>query len=142
MRVGQRRGTLYGLLIYRQGDRSRRLLRYGFDRKKVMLFPEAQKPARDDIHKVQVPVVIDVEVLQLTDVAVLGVEDALLAEFVVRRARMLVVRQPGEERTPFPWAVREFSPHRATTVRSGAIRPSVRPVYRSLRSGGRDPSPV
>ena len=31
--------------------------------------------------------------------------------------------------------------HYYYTVRSGAIRPSVRPVFRYPKSGGRDPSP-
>jgi hypothetical protein len=94
--VVQRRGTFYGLLIYLQGDRTRSLLGYGFDRNKVMLLSEAQEPARGDIHELQVHVVVDVEVLHLTDVANPGVEDALLAKFVVRGTRVLVVRQPGE----------------------------------------------
>jgi hypothetical protein len=38
-------GALYGLLIYRQGDRARGFVGYGFDRNEVMLLPEAQEPA-------------------------------------------------------------------------------------------------
>ena len=93
MRVGQRRGAFYGLLIYRQGDRAGRFFSYDFDGNEMMLLPEAQQPALRDIHEPQVHVVIDVEVLHLADVVVAGVEDALLAEFVVRGTRVLVVRQ-------------------------------------------------
>ena len=38
--------------------------------------------------------------------------------------------------------MRELSPHRAITVRSGSIRPRGRPVLRFQRSGRRGPSPV
>jgi hypothetical protein len=57
-----------------------------------VLLPEAQKPARDDIHELKVPVVVYVEVVYLTDGPAPGVEDLLLAEFLVRGTRVLVVR--------------------------------------------------
>ena len=67
--VGESRGSLYGLLIHSQRDRSRRRLGYGFDWNKMMLPAQAQEPTRDDVHEVQRPIVIDVEVRYLTDVA-------------------------------------------------------------------------
>jgi hypothetical protein len=73
VRVAQRRCALYGLLIYRQGDRAGVFFSYDFYRNKVVLLPE-----------VKTPVVVYVEVVYLTDAAASGVEDLLLAEFVVR----------------------------------------------------------
>src|SRR5918994_1333822 len=96
VRVGQRRGALYGLLIYLQGDRTRSLVGYGFGRNKIVLLSKAEEPARDDIHEPQVHIVIDVEVRHLTDVSTPGVEDSFLAEFLVRGAWMLVVLQPDQ----------------------------------------------
>jgi hypothetical protein len=83
VRVSQRRCALYGLLIYRQGDRAGSFFSYGFYRNEVVLLPKAQEPARNDIHELQLHIIIDVEVLHLTDVAKPGVQDIFLAEFVV-----------------------------------------------------------
>jgi hypothetical protein len=65
--------SLYGLLSYLQGDRTRVFVGDGFDRDKMMLLSKAQEPARNYIHELQLPIVIDVEVRHLTDVAKPGV---------------------------------------------------------------------
>ena len=92
VRVSQRRCALYGLLIYRQGNRAGVFFSYDFYRNKVVLLPEVKEPCYRDIRELKVPVVVYVEVVYLTDEAASGVEDVLLAEFVVRGTRVLVVR--------------------------------------------------
>jgi hypothetical protein len=67
-----------------------------------MLLSQAHEPARDDIHEVQLPIVINVEVRYLTEVAIPGVKDTFLAEFLVRGARMLVVLQPDQVHGALP----------------------------------------
>jgi hypothetical protein len=141
--VVQRRCTLYDLLIYPQRDRAGFFFGYCFYRNEVVLLGEAQYPAHSDIHEPKVPVIIYVDVRHMTDEAGPGVEDAPLAQFALGGRGCWVkssrVRFMG---FPFPSAVRERSSPRFTTVRSGAIRPSVRPVFRyPKKSGGRDPSP-
>ena len=91
VRVAQRRCALYGLLIYRQGDRAGVFFSYDFYRNKVVLLPEVKDPRYRDIRELKVPVVVYVEVVYLTDEVASGVEDVLLAEFVVRGTRVLVV---------------------------------------------------
>jgi hypothetical protein len=83
VRIAQHRCALYGLLIYREGDRAGSFFSYGFYRNKVVLLSEAQEPGYCDIHELQVHVVVYVEVLHLTDEAAPGVEDAPLAEFAL-----------------------------------------------------------
>src|SRR3712207_2082769 len=62
-----------------------------------MLPTQPQEPARDDVHEAQPPaVLLDVEVLHLTDVPRPGVEDALLSELLVRRGGVLVPGKPNE----------------------------------------------
>jgi hypothetical protein len=90
------------VLIYRQGDRAGSFFSYGFYRNKVVLLPKAQEPAYFDIHELQVTVFVYVEVIHLADRTNSGVEDRLLAEFVVRGARMLVMLQPGEVHGDLP----------------------------------------
>jgi hypothetical protein len=90
VRVVQRRCALYGLLIYRQSDRVG-LFSYDFYRNKVVLLPEVKEPRYRDIRELKVTVVFYVEVVYSTDAAASGVEDFLLAEFVVRGTRVLVV---------------------------------------------------
>jgi hypothetical protein len=102
VRVGQRRGALYGLLIYRQGYRAGSFFSYGFYRNKVVLLPKTEEPTFFDIHELQVHVVVYVEVIHLADRASSGVEDRLLAEFLVRGTRMLVVLQPSEVHGDLP----------------------------------------
>jgi hypothetical protein len=68
----------------------------------VVLLPKAQEPAYFDIYELKVPVFVYVEVIHLTAEAVSGVKDALLAEFVVRGTRMLVVLQPGQVHGDLP----------------------------------------
>ena len=92
MRVSQLWCALYGLLIYRQGDIAGFFITYDLHRNKVVLLPEVKEPRYRDIRELKVPVVVYVEVVYLTDEAVSGVEDLLLAEFVVRGLRVLVVR--------------------------------------------------
>ena len=96
VRVAQRRCAFHGLLIYREGDRAESFFSYGFYRNKVVLLPQTQEPARGDIHKLKVHVVVYIEVIHATGGADPGVEDSLLAEFVVRGTRVLVVRYTGE----------------------------------------------
>ena len=91
VRVAQRRCALYGLLIYRQGDGAGFFFGYDFYRNKVVSLPEVKEPRYRDIRELKVPVVVYVEVVYLTDAAASGVEDLLLAEFVVRGTRVLVV---------------------------------------------------
>jgi hypothetical protein len=83
VRVVQRRCALYGLLIYRQGDRARFFFSYGFYRNEVVLLGEAQYPTHSDIHEPKVRVIIYVDVRHMTDEAVPGVEEAPLAEFAL-----------------------------------------------------------
>ena len=82
---------MYGLLIYRQGDRAGGFFGYDFYRNKVVLLPEVKDPRYRDIRELKVPVIVYVEVVYLTDEVASGVEDLLLAEFVVRGTRVLVV---------------------------------------------------
>jgi hypothetical protein len=96
VRVAQRRCALYGLLIYRQGDKAGVSFSYSFYRYKVVLLAEAHKPAHSHIHELKVPVIIYVDVNHMTDEAVPGVEDAPLAEFMLRGTGVLSERQPGE----------------------------------------------
>jgi hypothetical protein len=91
VRVAQRRCALYGLLIYRQDDRAGVFFSYDFYRNKVVLLPEVKEPRYRDIRELKVPGVVYVEVVYPTDGAASGVEDLLLAEFVVRGTRVLVV---------------------------------------------------
>jgi hypothetical protein len=91
VRVAQRRCALYGLLIYPQGDSAGVFFSYDFYRNKVVLLPEVKEPRCRDIRELKVPVVVYVEVVYLTDAAACGVENLLLAEFVVRGTRVLVV---------------------------------------------------
>jgi hypothetical protein len=91
VRVVQRRCALYGLLIYRQSDRAGLFLSYDFYRNKVVLLPKVKQPRCIDIRELKVPIVVHVEVVYPTDAAASGVEDFLLAEFVVRGTRVLVV---------------------------------------------------
>ena len=58
-----------------------------------MLGSEAEEPTRSHVHEAQLPILIDVEVLYLTDEAAPGIQDPLLAQFVVRRLGVLVVRK-------------------------------------------------
>jgi hypothetical protein len=92
----QRRCALYGLLIYRQGDRARFFFSYGFYRNEVVLLGEAQYPTHSDIHEPKVLVVIYVDVRHMTDEAVPGVEDAPLAEFALVGTWVLGELKPGE----------------------------------------------
>jgi hypothetical protein len=62
----------------------------------IVLRAEAQEPARAHVQEPQVAVLIDVEVAHLADVARTRVEDALLAQFLVRGLGMLVAFQPGQ----------------------------------------------
>ena len=64
---------------------------YDFYRNKAVLLPQVKEPRCIDIHELVVPVVVYVEVVYLTDAAASGVEDFLLAEFMVRGTRVLVV---------------------------------------------------
>jgi hypothetical protein len=125
VRVVQRRRALYGVLIYLQGYRVGFCFSYGFYRNKVVLLPETYEPfPHSDTDEPEVPVVVYVDVHHLTDEAGPGVENAPLAEFALGGTRVLGVRQPGEVHGDPPSLRRQGSaPHRATTVRSGAIRP-------------------
>jgi len=82
-------------LIYSQRDVVRVLVGYGFGRNKIVLLSQSQQPASNDVEELQVSVVVNVEVLHLTDDSTPGVENGLLAKLVVRWGRVLVVRQPG-----------------------------------------------
>jgi len=126
VRVVQCRCALYGLLIYRQGDRDGIFSGYDFYRNEVLLREEDQgAAAHSDAQEPKVPVVIYVDVLHPTDEAAPGVEDVALAEVALVRTRALILGQPGE--------VHGFSlllsgkgallTAPLTTVRSGAIRP-------------------
>ena len=88
----QRRCALYGFLIYRQGDITGFFFGYYLYRHKEVLLPEVKEPRCRDIRELKVAVVVYVEVVYLTDETAFGVEDLLLAEFVVRGTRVLVVR--------------------------------------------------
>jgi hypothetical protein len=90
--VVQRRYALYGLLIYPQGVIAGFFFGYDCYRNEVVLLSEVEEPRCRDIRELKVIVVIHVEVVYLTDEAASGVEDLLLAEFVVRGTRVLVVR--------------------------------------------------
>jgi hypothetical protein len=90
--VVQRRCALYGLLIYPQGDIAGFFFGYDFYRNEVVLLPEVKDPRCRDIRELKVVVVVHVEVVYLTDEPASGVEDLLLAEFVVWGTRVLVVR--------------------------------------------------
>jgi hypothetical protein len=69
----------------------------------MMLLSQAQEPpARDDIHELQVHIVIDVEVRHLTDALIPGVQYLELAKLVVWGARMLVALQPDQVHGDFP----------------------------------------
>src|SRR5215217_3896818 len=144
VRVSQLRCALYGLPIYREGDRAG-VFNYGFYRNKVVLLPKAQEPAYCDIHELKGPVVIYVDVLHLTDEAAPGVEDAPLAEFALRGTRVLGVRQPAE----LHGASLDSGGKGAllTALANSAVRSHQtvlgRPVYRYpyRESGRRDPSP-
>jgi hypothetical protein len=57
-----------------------------------VLLPEVKEPRCRDIRELKVAVVVHVEVVYLTDEPAPGVEDLLLAEFVVWGTRVLVVR--------------------------------------------------
>jgi len=92
VRVAQRRCALYDLLIYRQGDIAGFFFTYDFYRNQKVLLPEVKEPRCRDIGELKVIAVVYVEVVYLTDAAASGVEDLLLAEFVVRGTRVLVVR--------------------------------------------------
>ena len=89
-----------------------------------MLLPEVKDPRYRDIRELKVRVVVYVKVVYPTDGAACGVEDLLLAEFVVRgrgcwwcasRVRFMGL-------SSLPSAVRRV-PHHATTASSwlGAI---------------------
>src|ERR671911_1536287 len=122
MWVGVGRSALYGLLIYREGDRARTFFGYGLDRDEVMLGSQPHKPARDHVHELQFSVFIDVEVRHLSDAPRAGVQDLFLAEFVVRRLGVLVALQPDQVHSepPFPSAVRrKKTPHRALLHQRG-----------------------
>jgi hypothetical protein len=93
VRVGQRRGALHGLLVHPQDERARGLIGYGFCRDEMVLLREAHEPAHADVQEPQVAVLVDVEVRHLADAARAAFEDGLLAEFLVRGTRMLVVLQ-------------------------------------------------
>jgi hypothetical protein len=94
VRVAQRRCALYGLLIYRQGDSAGVFFSYDFDRNKVVLLPEVKDPRCRDLRELKVPVVVYIEVVYLTDAAASGVEDLLLAEFVVRGSGLSLAARP------------------------------------------------
>jgi hypothetical protein len=55
VRGAQRRCALYGLLIYRQGDRAGFFFSYDFYRNKVVLLPEVKEPRYRDIRELKVP---------------------------------------------------------------------------------------
>ena len=81
--VAKGRGTLYGLLVYCQGDGAGISFGYGFYRNEAVLLAQAHKPTRSYIHEPVVPVVVHVDVVHVTDEAALGVEDAPLAQFAL-----------------------------------------------------------
>jgi hypothetical protein len=96
VRVGEPRGSLYGLLINSYSDRPRPLVGYGFDRNKVMLPSQPHEPSREDIHEAQLPIVIDVEVRYIAEEPIAEVQDALLAKLALRGGGMLVALQPDQ----------------------------------------------
>jgi hypothetical protein len=120
---------VYGLPVYRQGDgRAGYSFGYGFYRYEVVLLADAHKPAHADVHEPKGPLVVHVDVLDVTDEAAPGVEDAPLTEFVLGRTRVLGELKPGELHGVLSLL---FSGKKGalltalhtTTVRSGAIRP-------------------
>ena len=128
MRVVQSRCALYGLLIYRKGDRAGIFFSYGFYRNEVVLLGEAQYPTQSDIHEPKVPFIIYVDVRHMTDEAVPGVEEAPLAEFALGGTRVLGELKPGELhgvlfRLSGGKEGALLTALHYTTVRSGAIRP-------------------
>jgi hypothetical protein len=93
-----------------------------------VLRAQASKPTRSYIHEPVVPVIVHVDVRHVTDEAAPGVEDAPLAQFALGGTRVLGnASRMSFMGPPLPRAVRSAP---LPTVRSGAIRPSVRPVYR------------
>jgi hypothetical protein len=83
-------------VIYPQRDYTRTLVGYGFDRNKVMTLCQPQEPARDDAHEVQLPAVIDVEVLNFADEPAMRVKHISMAEVAIRGAGMLVTLQSNK----------------------------------------------
>jgi hypothetical protein len=102
-RVRDRRGSLYGFFVHPQRDRVQGLFGYGFDRDQVVLSSQAQEPSSHDVHEAQLPVVIYVEVIHVTEVPPCGGVNPAIAEFVPRGARVLVPLQPDKvHRFSFP----------------------------------------
>jgi hypothetical protein len=118
---------VYGLPIYRQGDRAGFFFSYGFYRKEVVRLADAHKPAHGDVQEPKGPLLVHVDVRHVTDEAVPAVEDAPLAEFALRGTGVLSELQPGEIHGVlsllFGGKKGALLTACCTTVRSGAIRP-------------------
>jgi hypothetical protein len=96
VRASQLRCALYGLPIYRQGDRVGVFFSYSFYRNEAVLRAQAHKPTPSYIHELKGPLLVYVDVLHVTDEVAPGVDDAPLAQFALGRTRVLSVCQPGE----------------------------------------------